>query len=69
MPLRIEMENRLVSYPLRLPGLNSTNLGHETLKTDLNFDDVGVGHSSELVSVDLHSEMEKSLGINTKMRF
>jgi hypothetical protein len=38
MPMGLEMEKRLVGQPLRLPGLVSSNLGRETLSSDVNFD-------------------------------
>lgn len=38
MPMKLELERRLVQQPLRLPGLVSSNIASETLNTDVDFD-------------------------------
>jgi len=68
MPLKMEYEKRLLSTSLRLPGLESSNVGLETHQSDIQFDynDIFV---PEEFSVDLHASMEKKLGIQTNLRF
>jgi len=71
MPTKLEMEKRILSTPLRLPNLYSEDLHLSMLATDTNFDykDFLNPEEESIYEVDLHSQMEKILGLEVKNRF
>ncbi len=67
MPIHFEMQNYLVSAPLRLPTLRSSNVAMEILNNtdeDLGFEDWLNDPSNDTKMLDLHARMENRLGLH-----
>lgn len=70
LPARMHIEKQILSRVERLPGLPSSRLGLESLTgelDDFSFDSyLNLPGESEVSATDLHSAMEKRLGLDTK---
>lgn len=68
MPVHLEMQKYLVSTPLRLPSLHSSNIALEVLNNtdeDIEFEDYLNDPTLSHKMVDLHARMERRLNLTS----